>query len=174
VPAVKRFYFDLDGPLLDVSEKYHRVYADWIEAKGAKPMEKSAYWEARRRGVPDAQILEQAGLKDSLTDYLGARKRRIETAEYLRFDRIWRGAEEMLSLLQKRYSLVLVTLRASRPALARQLAETRLDGFFENVLCVDADAQNTAVAMEQACRSQGYECQSWISAMTADGAYLED
>jgi len=41
-------------------------------------------------------------------------------------------------------------------------------------LCIDADAQNAATAMEQACRVKGYECQSWISPMIADGAYLED
>ncbi len=41
-------------------------------------------------------------------------------------------------------------------------------------LCLDAEAQNAATAMEQACRAMGYECQSWISAMATDGAYLEN
>ncbi len=41
-------------------------------------------------------------------------------------------------------------------------------------LCLDAEAQDAATAMEQACRAMGYECQSWISAMTADGAFLEN
>ena len=40
-------------------------------------------------------------------------------------------------------------------------------------LCIDADAANAATVMEQACRGAGYECQSWISPMTTDGAYLE-
>ncbi len=41
-------------------------------------------------------------------------------------------------------------------------------------LCVDADAQNAATVMEQACRDAGFECQSWISPMTTGGAYVED
>jgi homoserine kinase len=41
-------------------------------------------------------------------------------------------------------------------------------------LCVDADAANAAIVMEQACRAAGYECQSWVSPMNTDGAYLED
>lgn len=41
-------------------------------------------------------------------------------------------------------------------------------------LCVEADAPRTATAMEQACRKAGIECQSWISPMTAPGAYLEE
>lgn len=40
-------------------------------------------------------------------------------------------------------------------------------------LCLDADAPNAATVMEQACRKAGYECQSWVSPMTAGGAYLE-
>jgi homoserine kinase len=41
-------------------------------------------------------------------------------------------------------------------------------------LCVDANASNVATAMEQACRTSGIECQSWVSPMTAPGAHVED
>jgi homoserine kinase len=40
-------------------------------------------------------------------------------------------------------------------------------------LCKDHDARNIASAMEQACRSQGIGCQSWVSPMTAPGARIE-
>jgi homoserine kinase len=40
-------------------------------------------------------------------------------------------------------------------------------------LCRDADARNIATAMEQACRSGGVECHSWVSEMNAPGAYVE-
>jgi len=41
-------------------------------------------------------------------------------------------------------------------------------------LAEDARARNIAVAMEQACRAMGIECQSWVSPMTAAGARVED
>jgi len=41
-------------------------------------------------------------------------------------------------------------------------------------LCKDSNASNVAMAMEQACRTFGLECQSWISPMTAAGAHVED
>ena len=41
-------------------------------------------------------------------------------------------------------------------------------------LCEDSNASNVAMAMEQACRTSGLECQSWISPMTAPGARVED
>ncbi len=40
-------------------------------------------------------------------------------------------------------------------------------------LAEDKDAPNIAIAMEQACRGLGIECQSWVSPMTAPGAFVE-
>lgn len=40
-------------------------------------------------------------------------------------------------------------------------------------LCAESRARNLASAMEQACRSQGIGCQSWVSPMTAPGAHVE-
>ena len=41
-------------------------------------------------------------------------------------------------------------------------------------LCKDNVASNLAVAMEQACRGVGIECQSWVSPMDAPGAHVEN
>ena len=40
-------------------------------------------------------------------------------------------------------------------------------------LCKDGDARNVASVMEQACRTKGIGCQSWVSPMTAPGARIE-
>jgi homoserine kinase len=40
-------------------------------------------------------------------------------------------------------------------------------------LAEDSSARNIASAMEQACRSMGIECQSWVSPLTAPGATIE-
>ncbi len=40
-------------------------------------------------------------------------------------------------------------------------------------LCEDKYASNLAISMEQECRAQGIECQSWVSTMNAPGAHLE-
>jgi homoserine kinase len=41
-------------------------------------------------------------------------------------------------------------------------------------LVASSRAANTAMAMEQACRRQGIDCQSWISSLAAPGARVED
>ena len=40
-------------------------------------------------------------------------------------------------------------------------------------LCKHSIAASVAMEMEQACRSSGLECQSWVSPMTAPGAHVE-
>lgn len=40
-------------------------------------------------------------------------------------------------------------------------------------LVEDKYASNLATSMEQECRAQGIECQSWVSSMNAPGAHLE-
>lgn len=40
-------------------------------------------------------------------------------------------------------------------------------------LCETDAAEKLAASMQQACRSEGIDCQSWISPMNAPGAYLE-
>lgn len=41
-------------------------------------------------------------------------------------------------------------------------------------LCEEGKGNNLATAMEQACRSLGVDCQSWVSSLDAQGARLED
>jgi homoserine kinase len=41
-------------------------------------------------------------------------------------------------------------------------------------LCETNIAQNVAVAMQQACRGYGIECQAYVSSLTAPGAYIEE
>ena len=41
-------------------------------------------------------------------------------------------------------------------------------------LCRDNDAQNIAMAMQQACRAMGIDCQAYVSSMAARGAYIEE
>ena len=40
-------------------------------------------------------------------------------------------------------------------------------------LAEDRNARNIASAMEQACRTMGIECQSWVCSMNAPGAHVE-
>ena len=132
-------FFDLDGPILDVSEKYYRVYADLVKEYGSQPIPKEDYWDYKRRRIPDDTILGLSGIQGWVEEYRQLRKSRIETLEYLACDRIWPGVLLMLQELASHTSLILVTLRNSSETLKWELQNLGLLGVFSQVLSASGD-----------------------------------
>lgn len=127
-------FFDLDGPIIDVSERYYRTYVDALEVVGAKAMDKQTYWDAKRRRVPDLEILKWSGAGETLQRFQEERDRRIESDEYLVWDQLQDGSLEVLESLQLQHTLILVTLRSRALQLEKQLSDLGLRQFFKAVL----------------------------------------
>ena len=126
--------FDLDGVLLDVSEKYYRLYVDLMNELGGQPISKLEYWNSKRERVPEKAIAERSGLQARCDEYKRLRVERIETVEYLKRDRTWPGIEMMLEGLRTKNLVYLVTLRQSSEQLQWQLAQLGLSRLFHRVL----------------------------------------
>jgi phosphoglycolate phosphatase-like HAD superfamily hydrolase len=131
-------FFDLDGPILDVSDKYYRVYADLVFEQEGQPIPKPQYWNYKRQQVPESTILRFSGLEDS-PDYHHLRRMRLETIKYLRFDRVWPGIPQLLDELGMHHMLVLVTLRQSPDSLHWELDHLGLQHYFRYVLSRETD-----------------------------------
>jgi phosphoglycolate phosphatase len=127
-------FFDLDGPLLDVSARYVALHRDLLRQVGLKGMAADRYWDRKRARVPEEEILDELGVLEVATDYLRERLERIESPEYLALDRPWPWTHEVLGQLARRYPLVLVTARASHLLLLEQLDRLELIAFFHEVL----------------------------------------
>ena len=131
---------DLDGPVLDVSERYYRVYSDTLNSIGFKPLKKESYWDLKRSKVSEPEIIAQSGTPNSdlMRNYLDTRAKRIESAEYLLFDQVWPGTLDTLRALRSRQALALVTMRSSTELLARQLERLKLHDAFDCILAAGA------------------------------------
>ena len=139
-------FFDLDGPILDVSERYFRVHQDIIEQYGGKSMEKETYWHLKRDRQPLSALLAMVGNPTREQAYRTHWFHKIELTRYLRHDRVIGGAREQLKELGKRYTLILVTLRQRRDHLSSQLRQLSLHPFFTVVLSASpAGADGTKV-----------------------------
>lgn len=124
---MKACFCDLDGPLLEVSEKYYRAYADIIVEQGGQPIVKECYWELKRQRTPATELLRLSAVPLLPVNlFIGNWAARVESRDYLLFDRLQPGAADTVDLLAERYALVLVTLRRSRELLLWQLAEVGL------------------------------------------------
>jgi phosphoglycolate phosphatase len=127
-------FFDLDGPLLDVSARYAALHRDLLRAAGLRCMSADRYWDRKRARISEEEILRELGALGLAPDYLRLRLERIESSDYLLFDRPWPWTHEVLDLLARRHPLVLVTARSSPLLLLEQLDRLDLIAYFHEVL----------------------------------------
>jgi phosphoglycolate phosphatase-like HAD superfamily hydrolase len=131
------FFFDLDGPLLDVSPRYVALHHALLAVDGVAGMPAPLYWQRKRAACPEESILAELGVSDR-SSYVRRRLALIETPEYLAHDRAWPWAHSVLSGLGAAGPLVLVTARTRRTLLLEQLDQLGLTAFFHKILSIPA------------------------------------
>jgi phosphoglycolate phosphatase-like HAD superfamily hydrolase len=136
-------FLDLDGPVLDVSRRYHQVHRDVVLRHGGRPLEGEEYWDAKRNRVPEAEILARCGVSPE-TDT--ERLAEIEAPAYLALDRPWPWTGAVLEELARWGSLALVTLRNHPDRLTDQLAALDLARSFERIVAGRGDGTPEAKA----------------------------
>lgn len=133
-------FFDLDGTILDISERYYRIYSHLLSENGYDIVPKEIYWNAKRKRIPEKEILGYTNATKIIKQYLVKRKKLIENIDYLAYDCLQDSFRNVISyLLKKKHNAVLVTLRKSRANLMSQLKQLGIDEFFDDVLCSKLD-----------------------------------
>lgn len=127
-------FFDLDGPILDVSEKYYRAYVDSMQNLGCTFLAKNDYWNLKRSKVPDAEILKKTSVEGLVEKYQRLRNDRIETDPYLALDNVWKDLYKTYDILFRMHSAVLVTLRTYPEKLQEELRNLDIERWFTRVL----------------------------------------
>ncbi len=147
-------FLDLDGPLLDVAERYHRLHCDLVAQHGGRPLDRETYWRAKRERVPEPEILAPTGLSpQAVAEVVATREGRIESPEYLLLDRPWPWTIPSLAALASVSPLVLVTLRRRPDRLLRQLTGLDLHRYFDRVVAGPGDG--TVEAKARLLRDEG-------------------
>ncbi len=150
-------FFDLDGPILDVSRKYWKVHKDVLVELGKSYLAKDEYWHLKRTRTPVPDILSGLGAQDIADEYMRMRIARIETRQYVKYDRVWAGVREALVALGRDHRLVLVTLRRSAEALNGQLEHLNLTPLFDRVLSSGEQRTPRWGIKVDLIRSEGYQ-----------------
>ena len=127
-------FFDLDGPLLDVSQRYSILHRDLLERLGVSALSPEVYWQRKRQRCSEAAMLKELGASELEPFYTFRRLELIETESYMAHDHVWPWTISILSDLVACYPLILVTTRSKREALERQLTRLGLRRFFNAVL----------------------------------------
>ena len=127
-------FFDLDGPIIDVSLRYKILHRDLLEGMGVTPMAADLYWQRKRRRSTEAAILQEIGASELEPLYNRRRLELIEEDNYLEYDCPWSWAHSVLEAIGGYHPLILVTVRSNGEALRRQLIRLNLRRFFKAVL----------------------------------------
>jgi len=133
---MSKVYIDLDGTILDISEKYYRIYYENITLFGRKPLPKDEYWKLKRNGEKEEQIVMKSGISiDRTICYNDLFSEKIEKMEYLNYDKVFSGAAQTLKTLrEKGNKVILVTLRKLPINLHKELKFLSLDPLFNEIL----------------------------------------
>ena len=124
-----RVFVDFDGPLVDISERYYRVYRFCLETvveagQVVTPLSKSEFWCLKRDRIPEEQIALRSGLREDQTvSFVRLRRQYAHSQPYFQYDRIQPDAIAALTqLLESGVELAVMTMRRVRelePALER-------------------------------------------------------
>lgn len=158
-------FFDLDGPILEVKFRHHRVYQEIVRAFGGLPLPLEEFWQAKRDRIEDATLVERSGLVPSqLDDFRHRRYELLESAPFLAEDLMQPDMDRVLGDLAAQQALFLVTLRRNRAALERQLDVLNLTRFFRKVLSGHEPGARPWIVKTSLIRASGvpYGPADWI------------
>ncbi len=126
-----KVFLDLDGPVLDVSRRYYKVFSDISKQKNIKQKE---FWKYKREKKSWNYIFNKVKIKLDEDKFLKVWLKNIEKRNYLKLDKIQFRAKGVLHQLLKNNTLYLISLRQSKSNLLWELKHLKLDRYFDKII----------------------------------------
>jgi phosphoglycolate phosphatase-like HAD superfamily hydrolase len=148
---MRRIITDFDGPIMDVSERYYRVYQFCLEQvrtvdQSIQPLTKAEFWRLKRSQVPEREIGQASGLDpEQARAFAHLRRQTVHTLPYLVYDTPVPGAVNTLERIQQAgIELATMTMRRTRE-LNAALTQYDLGRFFrvDRRYCLSDDHAKT-------------------------------
>jgi phosphoglycolate phosphatase len=159
-----KVFCDLDGPLIDVSERYYKTYQLALAETQANaqsqghelhltPLSASQFWRMKQARMPDTEIAHGSGLRHGeVEQFLATVQKMVNQPLLLHADRLQSGVARSLQVLQQQgIEVSVVTLRCQGQAF-QLLRHYQIDHFFAQIRGTNdplAVYQNYAVCKQQ-------------------------
>lgn len=122
--------FDLDGTLIDSSERMYQLFQMLVPQSS---FTKNEYLEFKRDKMNHKMILEKYFSGVSFERFSVKWKQEIEKEKYILLDRNYTDTIKVLNELSKKFSLFLLTARQSEKELIKELQRLKLGTFFTKI-----------------------------------------
>lgn len=147
--VMKTVILDLDGPLLDGTERHYYCYSDILKAHGFLPVSMALYWQMKRNREGRLKLLALSNADSFYDVFLNSWIHKIETKEYLALDKL---QSKVINILEEwKYNgvrLLLVTMRNNSLNLKWQLDSLGLSHFFDEVVAIGNQRKGVSKASE--------------------------
>jgi phosphoglycolate phosphatase-like HAD superfamily hydrolase len=137
----KTIFLDLDGTILDVSERTYRVYKNILKKYNKKFLPKDKYLKLKRKKTSIENILKKTKAEDITMKFKKEWDKEIEKPDYLDLDKVSYLNRKTLLSLKNNWNLILVSLRKHPKRLFNQLRKKKIDKIFNKVLVSSKKSQ---------------------------------
>lgn len=145
-----KIFLDLDGTLINIDGRWYALHADLSKKYEAKPIQKQKYLVMKKSGIPESEIMNKSDIKkDYLNKYLRERIEKIESKEYLKFDKLKNGARQFLKKLQLNYEIILLTNRKNRLDCLGELQKLKIFNFFDRLYTLRKYSKEQVLKLEK-------------------------
>lgn len=145
--------FDFDGTLVDISQKYHKVYSNFVRNLNGIPLPPDVYWEMKRREASPKDILLASRVNDQTPEALQEFvKDNIEREEHLRLDRLFTSTDFVLNRLSIDHTCILVSKRRNKVLFERQVEWLNITKYFKYIIAA-GDATNYQAGVSATSKS---------------------
>lgn len=144
-------YFDFDGTLVDVWQRYYHIFKD---ASGITGMSLEEYVQVKKQLVRDGDVARAFG-ENLPEDYWAKKRAMLEDPQYLSFDRLIVPAEQILEFF-KAHECRILTNRRYPDAFKEQLKGLGLEELLAKCVVLNPDEKITKTGYLQ--EKHPHEC----------------
>jgi phosphoglycolate phosphatase len=132
----KTIYIDLDGTILDTSDRHYNLYASLVKKYSGVLLKKRTYWSLKRQKTSETEIYRISGFSPSTGEKANReRLEKIETTQFLKYDTVFPFVCETLENLSRISRLAVATVRRERNLLNWEMERFGLTRYFSDVFC---------------------------------------
>ncbi len=166
-------FLDLDGTLLDDQNRQYQAYKQVLSMPDIRGhlLPQKGYLEKKRLGTTIPEIIKLAALMPTKHKiYQDRFREKIESAELLQLDTLHIGVKIFLEKMYRRTPISLISLRANRKNLEKQLDNLQIAKYFASIL----NRESTEEKHEKRAIAKAHLIKNYYKLFPKDSVYIGD